>query len=419
MTPAFGVTLSPGSNASAEIDFAAGVGQFSPVPHQTSVSPVPPNEVIHIGARKRLLSSVLYLAAILLRLLNKLRQTRAERILVLEPVGLGDLISFDPLVRELLKHDYEVVLCAKPEWRPLFVERPRLKWVDLRLPWASHNERVKYQLGLYFQNPTRTDLLNLRSMGRGAIGIDTRGDIRSVLLLYWAGCKRVISLSNYLGSDLPMSSLAAEIVPFDNNLRRWELNARFLTALDPAADIRSVAPPTLSHLAARVDRRRAGLMPIAPWAGKLWPSARWEAVAKALRAEGWEIVGLCGPNQTAAAREQIGDDVPLTECGSIQSWADQFNQCSFVISVDSGPMHLADALAVPVVALFGQGKLPLWAPSATGSVALTRRDAEFFVCHPVVANIPLGQKYMNKITVEDVLAAVAEIPKTTKPALVP
>jgi len=105
----------------------------------------------------------------------------------------------------------------------------------------------------------------------------------------------------------------------------------------------------------------------------------------------------------------VGSDIPLIECGSIQSWAKEFNQCAFVITVDSGPMHLADALDVPVIALFGQGKLPLWAPSARCSVALAHRDEEFFVCHPIVANTHLGQKYMNKITVEEVLAAADQV----------
>jgi ADP-heptose:LPS heptosyltransferase len=385
------------------------LGQFSRVPRQnagSSLPPVPPNEVIHIGARKRLLSLILYLAAILLRFLALFRKAKPDRVLVLEPVGLGDLISFDPLVRELLKRNYEVVICAKPEWRPLFAEQPRQKWVDLRLPWATHDEQIKYEIGRYFREPTRTDLRNLRAIGSGAIGLDTRGDIRSVLLLYWAGCKRVISLSNYLGSDLPMSSLAAELIPFDNSLRRWELNLRFLRALDRDADLAVVGPPRLNHLIQKSRSRRVALMPIAPWAGKLWPRERWIAITKALREKSWEVVGLCGPKQSETAREQIGPDVPLTECGSIESWAREFNQCTFVITVDSGPMHLADALDVPVIALFGQGKLPLWAPSGTRSVPLARRDADFFVCHPIVANTHLGQKYMDRITVADVLAEV-------------
>ncbi len=376
------------------------------MPTRSVPPPVPPNEIIHIGSRKRLLSLVLYFAAVVLRLLNQFRRARPQRVLVLEPVGLGDLISFDPLVRELLARNYEVVLCAPPQWRPLLAAKPGQIWCDLRLPYASHNEKVKYQLGLYFQEPVRGDLRRMRELGPGSIGIDTRGDIRSVLLLYWAGCKRVISLSCYLGSDLPMSSLVAELIPFDNSLRRWEVNASFLRALDPAADLRRVAPPRLYHLIARAPKRRVGFVPIAPWAGKLWPRERWQAVAQSLRADGWEVLAFAGPGQAAAARGQVGDDIPVIECPSIQKWADEFNQVAFVVTVDSGPMHLADALGVPVIALFGQGKLPLWAPSAEGSVAMAHRDADFFVCHPIVANTGLGQKYMNMITAEEVLAAV-------------
>jgi hypothetical protein len=370
---------------------------------------IPANELIHIGRGKRLASSVFYSLAALWRARARWRHSNSRRILVLEPVGLGDMISFEPLVRELLRREYEVILCSKPEWRPLFPDRPNQQWLNMRLPWASHNEKIKYRLGLYFQEPARGDLSAMRKAASGATGIDTRGDIRSVLLLYWAGCSRVISLSNYLGSDVRMWPSAAEIVPFDNGIRRWELNARFLARLDPSADLGCVTSPRLDHLISKRPARRVGLMPIAPWAGKLWPAERWKSIAAALVADGWEVVAYCGPKQSERARQQVGGDVPVIECGSIEGWAREFNGCSLVISLDSGPMHLADALDVPVIALFGQGKLPLWAPSGKLSRVIAHRDSEFFVCHPVDANTVLGQKYMNKISEREVIDAAREI----------
>ena len=129
---------------------------------------------------------------------------------------------------------------------------------------------------------------------------------------------------------------------------------------------------------------------------------------------GWELIGLCGPNQSQKAAEQLGPEVPLAECASLESWAREFNQCAFVITVDSGPMHFADALELPVIALFGQGKLPLWAPSGKQSVHLSHQDdPDFYVCHPIDQNIPLGQKFMNRITVEEVLAAAASAERYT------
>lgn len=377
---------------------------------------IPPNQLIRIDARKRVASAVLYMLAAVWRWKNRSIPAQPRRVLVLEPVGLGDMVSFEPLVRELLAREYEVMLCSKPEWRPLYPDRAHQTWIDLRLPWSSQHASVKYNLGLYLQEPASGDLRRMRSVASGATGIDTRGDIRSVLLLYWAGCRRVISLSNYLGSNLPMWRMAAELVPFDNNVRRWELNLHFLRALEPGADLRDVKPPRLEHLIQKRPRRRAGFMPVAPWAGKLWPRERWMAVAAELRRREWEQVALCGPGQKEKALEQVGPEVPIIECGSIQNWADEFNQCAFVITLDSGPMHLADAMGIPVIALYGQGKLPLWAPSGPRSVCLSHQDdPDFYVCHPIDENSHLGQIFMNRITIEEVLYAVDKLSVQTRP----
>jgi ADP-heptose:LPS heptosyltransferase len=73
-------------------------------------------------------------------------------------------------------------------------------------------------------------------------------------------------------------------------------------------------------------------------------------------------------------------------------------------------MHLAEAIDIPVIALYGQGKLPLWAPSGPHSVVIAHQnDPDFFVCHPIDENTHLGQKFMDKITVEEVLAAAEKI----------
>ena len=66
--------------------------------------------------------------------------------------------------------------------------------------------------------------------------------------------------------------------------------------------------------------------------------------------------------------------------------------------------------ALTVIALFGQGKLPLWAPSGPNSVVIAHQDdPDFYVCHPIDENAHLGQKFMNRITVEEVLAAAERI----------
>jgi ADP-heptose:LPS heptosyltransferase len=70
-------------------------------------------------------------------------------------------------------------------------------------------------------------------------------------------------------------------------------------------------------------------------------------------------------------------------------------------------MHLNDAIGRPVVALFGQGSLPLWAPTHPDSVVVTHQgDPDFRLLAPTEANTASGEEFMRRISVAEVLKAV-------------
>ncbi len=370
--------------------------------------------LIQFGAAKRAANFVLGLVAGALQLwswlVRKVGGQREEKaVLLIEPFGLGDIISFEPLVRALADAGVEVRLCARAEWRELFPQ-PKV-WVDAHIPWGSHAAKAKYRWADYCSARFRAFLKELRRAGRGAVGVDTRGDIRSVLLLHLAGCREVVSLSTYLGSNARVPAGAARRVPFEAQSRRWEVNASFLPALgvNPREPL---PPPFFPHLAAPgvASRRRIGLIPVAPWPGKWWESSKWAALIEQLRRAHWEISALCGPGQIDLARAQLGEGVHVTECRSVGEWAAALNEQSVVITLDTGPMHLAAALGRPVVALFGQGLLPLWAPSGPASRVVTHQsDPDFVLCLPVEANTHLGERFMRRIQVAEVLQAVEDM----------
>ncbi len=376
-------------------------------------NPLPPDPryTIRLGAREKCLARLLSAAAALLRCFNGLFGPRgvSRRIVLLEPFGLGDVISLQPLVDYLLNRDYEVVLCGKASWKALFPPRPRFRWIDSGLPWGTHDEAAKYRLSAYFAPVFRQFLLQFRGAARGGIGLDTRGDIRSTITLYLAGCSKVATLSHYLGTDLAVPAIAARIVPFARDCRRWQLNLRFLEVVEAGFDAAEVKPPGFSHLRADAPATNAiGLVAVAPWAGKLWKAGRWQQLIASLRQRGYQIRALCGPGQESLAKQEVGD-AELTVCGSVQDWARELSSCGLIVSLDTGPMHLADALGIPVVALFGPGMLPLWSLSGPRSIVVDHQDCpDFVLCHPVDKNIELGRKFMDKISVEEVLAAVLD-----------
>jgi heptosyltransferase-1 len=97
------------------------------------------------------------------------------------------------------------------------------------------------------------------------------------------------------------------------------------------------------------------LNPGAGWGAKQWPAERYGLVAKQLAADGLKSLVNFGPGEeklaqaveasSAGAAAAIG--CTLTELISLTRRARLF------IGGDTGPMHMAAALGVPVVALFG------------------------------------------------------------------
>jgi ADP-heptose:LPS heptosyltransferase len=81
-----------------------------------------------------------------------------------------------------------------------------------------------------------------------------------------------------------------------------------------------------------------------------------------------------------------------------------FERCTVAISTDSGPMHIADAVGVPLVALFcGKTPLPIWVPTGERSVVLYHHVA----CAPcLLAECPHGNLCMDSISPDEVLRAV-------------
>lgn len=375
---------------------------------------------MRLGISKRTAGAILGRAAALLSRWRR-RSWRGESgsespaVVVLEPFGMGDVISLEPLVRCLHERGVQIRISARAAWRPLFQSTTVPIWLDAAIPWSSYDSGRKYRWPAYTDSSFRTYFRELRRLARGVIGIDPRGDIRSVLLLLLAGCREVIALDSYLGTELRIPSSAATLIPFREGARRWELNQRFLQPLGISEPVKPLPPrfPHLPRAQSRGDPHRIGLVPLAPWSGKLWNREKWNELARLLRAERWEVRGLCGPRQSKATSDHLCPDISVEECAGIEDWSRRLSALTCLITVDSGPMHLADALGVPVVALFGQGKLPLWAPSSISSRVVSHQtDPDFVLCHPIEANAHLGRDFMNRISVREVVEALHSVLET-------
>jgi len=372
---------------------------------------------IRTGVNRRIMAFLLGLLATLIRLWTwRARRREASDlrdILCLEPYGMGDVISLEPLVRVLSRQGFRVHVCARRPWKPLLSGDQITSWLDSRIPWASYDTKKKYSWRLMFGRGFREFMGHLRMRGRGAIGFDTRGDIRNVILLHLAGCTRVYTLSHYLGSDMKVLPAAARILPMNDHLERWRLNLEFLKVVNATAGM-DESPPSLGHLAAAGGKqgklRFVAFIAASPWPGRLWAQERWRALSRKIVDSGLTPLVLHGPGQGEYAESLARSRMFTVECPTIEDWVRRLQEATAVVSINTGPMHMAAALNKPLVVIDGPSKLPLWQPAvSTSRVIHYQEEVKCAPCHQITSEEACGYECMKRITVEEVFRALLEV----------
>jgi heptosyltransferase-2 len=138
---------------------------------------------------------------------------------------------------------------------------------------------------------------------------------------------------------------------------------------------------------------------------KHWGDANYRDVAERLTADGFGVLLLTSPGEReqAEAISSACNGLPMIgESGDVLEIAAAISHCSIVITNDSGPLHLAAALAVPSVSIFGPTD-----PDRTVIPGASRVVRSGNHCQPCYAReCPLGHhRCMRDISVDDVYGA--------------
>lgn len=142
---------------------------------------------------------------------------------------------------------------------------------------------------------------------------------------------------------------------------------------------------------------------------KHWGDDAYVDVIRRLRTEGFDIVLLTSPGERAQA-EQIAmtcNGVPIIgHEGDVLELSAAISQCAAIVTNDSGPLHIATALGVPSVSIFGPT-----APERTVIAGATRVVRSSVGCQPCYQRLcPLGtHACMSDVTPDQVFAAATEL----------
>lgn len=138
---------------------------------------------------------------------------------------------------------------------------------------------------------------------------------------------------------------------------------------------------------------------------KLWPLDRFAAVMRHLQGRynaRFVYTGAKGDRGLYEEIEQLGPFGGMNLCGttSLRENIAVYAASDLFFGVDSGPMHMAAAAGIPVVALFGPTDERKWGPWGEGHQVLSKRLA----CHPCKPHKCAKNDCMLLISVDDVLA---------------
>jgi heptosyltransferase II len=144
---------------------------------------------------------------------------------------------------------------------------------------------------------------------------------------------------------------------------------------------------------------------------KRWFPERFAEVGDRLASEyGFRILLTGGPGE-----QEIGRDIeaamaskPLNLIGktSVRQMMALLSRCGLMVTNDSGPMHVAAALRVPIVAIFGSTDHTTTFPLAD-KYRIVRHTID---CAPCLLRMcPTDHRCMEMVSADDVLAAVREL----------
>ncbi|MBI5441694.1 MAG: glycosyltransferase family 9 protein [Deltaproteobacteria bacterium] len=336
---------------------------------------------------------------------GRLSPGEVRRILIVRPGGMGDAVLTLPMVSRLSEFFSGAEIDVLAEQRNAAVYRledpdrrifrydvaPAQTWRELR--------RRRYDLVIDTEQFHRLSTLFAVSCApRFLCGFDTLGRRR------------------FQTHSVPYSEREYEVRSF---LALAEAVTGRMESFDPEATFLRLAPRWVEEsgrvLCGRSERPLAALMVAAGAPERRWPAERFGDVARWLRGRGFDVVLIGGRDGVPGAavvesRLERGGVLNLAGKADLGQTAGVLARCQVCVSPDTGVLHIAYALGVPTVGLFGSGLQGKWGPPGSRNRAINKG----LPCSPctrggVTPPCPREHACMQAIGVDDVLVALSSL----------
>jgi heptosyltransferase-1 len=344
-------------------------------------------------------------------------QQMPDSIVIVRLGAMGDVLHAMPAVAALRQAlpDAHFGWVIERRWAELLISPDgarattgRRELVDSVHLVDTHNWR-KNLVATSIMRDIRAAIGSIRAE-KYAIAIDIQGASKSALLAKLSRAASIYGFQNprenlatiFYSSKVKTS--AAHVV--DQNLELCSAVARSTLTATEFNLPRSVEADQWCEAIAKSVGKFAIVNPGSGWGAKCWPAERFAEVARRLSTGGIASIINYGPGEEELANSvaMLSDGAGRPTSCTISQLVALSRRAALFISGDTGPLHLAAALKVPVVALFGPTDPARNGPYGTRSAIL--RSATSVTSYSHVAEPDPG---LQSITVDEVVRAASQL----------
>ena len=332
-----------------------------------------------------------------------------DKILVIRVDGIGDLLNSTPAI-SLLRENYpsaEITVLAQPRNAPVLIGNPDVdrilifardgehRGLKARLRFYRALRRERFQLAVAMQTGMWSHLIAFLSGAPYRLGRYQKR-FRSTLTHAWHG-KYPKGETHEVDRNLELVRLVCE----GEGTRKLKFHL--------LPNEIETAKAHLTSCGISADTFLIGIHPGGSSFDKRWPEKQYAALADRLGQQyNATILLLRGPEEAALTDniQQAMQRLAIVHAPeTIRELGALLSCCNLVVCNDSGPMHLAAALDVPMVAVFGPTDHIAWHPLSENA-AIVRRDMPCWPCSAHKCKI--GWECTKKLPIEPVWEATTK-----------
>ncbi|RPI65240.1 MAG: glycosyltransferase family 9 protein [Ignavibacteriales bacterium] len=154
-----------------------------------------------------------------------------------------------------------------------------------------------------------------------------------------------------------------------------------------------------------------GIIPAGGWDSKRCDKEKWvDICTESVNKFNCKILVLWGPGDESDAqfiKSKLGENCLLAPKSSLPQMAAMISECDLVIANDSGPMHIAAALGVKTLGIFGPTNPKAHGPYSQNSDYVIKDDLDCIICNKLIC--PFQHECMRELSTDTVIKKVSSL----------